>query len=151
MFTAAVHSLLAWGKAIAIPWQAWRGPEGSRRLRLPDFKTVGTWKWQGCRPYAPAAFTPQEIFLLLISVRGWVNPRAVVRPEGLCQWEIPVRASEIETATFRLVTQCLNQLRHQQREEYLRVSFKIHKIQSVYRFQICNFNFINFQGCYYFM
>jgi hypothetical protein len=26
----------------AIPLQAWRGPEGSMRLRLPDFKTVGT-------------------------------------------------------------------------------------------------------------
>jgi len=26
----------------AIPVQAWTGPEGSRRLRLPDFKTVGT-------------------------------------------------------------------------------------------------------------
>ena len=26
----------------AIPLQAWTGPEGSRRFRLPDFKTVGT-------------------------------------------------------------------------------------------------------------
>jgi len=26
----------------AIPLQACRGPEGSRRLRLPDFKTIGT-------------------------------------------------------------------------------------------------------------
>jgi len=26
----------------AIPLQAWAGPEGSRRMRLPDFKTVGT-------------------------------------------------------------------------------------------------------------
>jgi hypothetical protein len=25
-----------------IPLQAWRGPEGSRRLRLPDFKTIDT-------------------------------------------------------------------------------------------------------------
>jgi hypothetical protein len=25
--------------------QAWTGPEGSRRLRLPDFKTIGTWRW----------------------------------------------------------------------------------------------------------
>jgi hypothetical protein len=28
------------GKAILL--QAWTGPEGSRRLRLPDFKTIGT-------------------------------------------------------------------------------------------------------------
>jgi hypothetical protein len=33
------------------------GPEVSRRLRFPDFKTVGTRKWQGCQPYAPDAFT----------------------------------------------------------------------------------------------
>ena len=26
----------------AIPLQAWTGPEDSRRLRLPDFKTIGT-------------------------------------------------------------------------------------------------------------
>jgi len=30
------------GKGKAIPLQAWRGPEGSRRLRLPDFNTVST-------------------------------------------------------------------------------------------------------------
>jgi len=26
----------------AIPLQTWTGPEGSRRLRLPDFKTIST-------------------------------------------------------------------------------------------------------------
>ena len=26
----------------AIPLQAWTGPDGSRRLRLPDFKAIGT-------------------------------------------------------------------------------------------------------------
>jgi len=29
-------------KGKAIPLQAWTGPEGSRRLRLPDFKTIVT-------------------------------------------------------------------------------------------------------------
>jgi hypothetical protein len=32
--------LMVTGKAI--PLQALTGPEGSRRLRLPDFKTIGT-------------------------------------------------------------------------------------------------------------
>jgi hypothetical protein len=30
------------GKGKAIPLRAWTGPDGSRRLRLPDFKTIGT-------------------------------------------------------------------------------------------------------------
>jgi hypothetical protein len=30
------------GKGKAIPLQALTGPEGSRRLKLPDFKTIGT-------------------------------------------------------------------------------------------------------------
>jgi len=30
------------GKSKAVPLQAWTGSEGSRRLRLPDFKTIGT-------------------------------------------------------------------------------------------------------------
>ena len=29
-------------KGKAIPLKAWTGSEGSRRLRLPDFKTIGT-------------------------------------------------------------------------------------------------------------
>jgi len=29
-------------KGKAIPLQAWTGPEGSRRFRIPDFKTIGT-------------------------------------------------------------------------------------------------------------
>jgi len=29
-------------KGKAIPLQVWTGPEVSRRLRLPDFKTIGT-------------------------------------------------------------------------------------------------------------
>ena len=33
---------ISYGTGKAIPLQPWTGPEGSRRLRLSDFKTVGT-------------------------------------------------------------------------------------------------------------
>jgi len=38
------------GKDKAIPLQAWTDSKVSRRLRLPDFKTIGTWRWYGCQP-----------------------------------------------------------------------------------------------------
>ena len=33
-----------WASVKAIPLQPWTGLEGSRRLGLPDFKTIGTWR-----------------------------------------------------------------------------------------------------------
>jgi hypothetical protein len=49
---------------------------------------------------------PQEIFLVLISVRDWVYPRAMVREQRLCQ-----RKKSSDTIGNR-IAQCLNQLRH---------------------------------------
>jgi hypothetical protein len=53
---------------------------------------------------------PQEIPLVLISVRGWVHPKAIVR--RIKSIRNPNDPSGIEPVTFRLVALCLNKLRH---------------------------------------
>jgi hypothetical protein len=93
------------GKGKAVPLQAWSGPEGSRKLRFPDYMTTA----QDCGKVVSLTHRlyPQEMFLVLISVGGWVDPSAIVRSEGLYQWKIQVTPSGIEPATFRFVAQYL--------------------------------------------
>jgi hypothetical protein len=91
------------------PWQALRVPGGwdsqiSRQSAHEGNKVVTSKH----RPRLP----PQKINLVLISVRDRVDPTTIVRPEGLCQWKIPITPSGIEPTTFQFVAQYLNHLLH---------------------------------------
>jgi hypothetical protein len=59
---------------------------------------------------------PPRKFLVLISIRGWVNFSATVRLEGLGQLKNPVTSLEIEPAPFQVVAWFFNQLRKVNRE-----------------------------------
>jgi hypothetical protein len=63
-------------------------------------------------PMYSLPLSPQEIFVVLISFVGWVDPKVIVRPEGLCQWKIPVTPLGIKPATFWIAVQCLNKLHY---------------------------------------
>ena len=68
----------------AVPLQAWTGPEGSKKLRFPDFVTTAQ---DGGRLSAlrTGRLYPQEILLVIISVRG--QDHSVIG-RILCQWKI---------------------------------------------------------------
>jgi hypothetical protein len=56
-------------KSKAVPLQAWSGPEGSRKLRFPDFMTT-TQDGGTVVSFTHRPPLPQEMYLVLISVRG---------------------------------------------------------------------------------
>jgi hypothetical protein len=59
---------------------------------VPPVQTIGTIRCHVCQPY-----------VVHIPVTRRVDPRAVVRPEGLNQSKIPMTPLGIESATFRIV------------------------------------------------
>ena len=95
------------------PYSVLDRPWGFQEIDAPRFQDSRHSKFVSTT-YRPSL--PPTNFSLLISVSGWVDPRAIVRPEGLCQCKIPMKLPRIEPATLRFVTPCPNQMRHCKRQ-----------------------------------
>jgi hypothetical protein len=86
-------------------------------VEAPTFPRQSSHRWSwGFQSYAPTAFYPPSTlpgrFLVAISVRRWVNLRAIVRLElGILEKKKNLMtSSKIESAIFRLVALCFNHL-----------------------------------------
>jgi hypothetical protein len=97
------------GQALRVPG-GW-GSQISRQSKHEGGKVVSPTH----RPPLPPGHTPG-------THSYWVVPRAIVRPKGLCQWKIPMTASGIESAKFRLVAQCT---------EWRKLNFPFLKMEAV--------------------
>ena len=50
----------AQGRSKSSPVTGLEWPRGFQEIKVPRFHDNGTGWWQGCQPYAPAAFTPRK-------------------------------------------------------------------------------------------
>jgi len=94
------------GKSVSL--QAWGGPEGSRKLRFPDFMTMaqdgGKVVSLTHRPPLTPGIAPGTYFCQRLS---WPQGHSTIG-RILCQWKIPMTPAGIEPATFQFVVQHLN-------------------------------------------
>ena len=75
--------------------------EGSRRFRLPDFHDIRHMKLVRLSASRTGRLYPQEMFLVLIFPRGWVDSMTMVRSEGM-SLKNPVTPPGIDAGTVRL-------------------------------------------------
>jgi hypothetical protein len=77
------------------------GSQISRQLANKGGKVVS--------PTHRSPLRPRKYSWYSLLLRGWDDPRTIMRSEGLTQWQIIMTLSVIETVTFRHVQQYLNQ------------------------------------------
>ena len=69
--------------------------------------TFGTWRWWGCQPHAPAAFTPRKFSWYSFHTRGWVDSRVMLRSVGM-SLKNTVTPPGMDPGAVRPVAQHLN-------------------------------------------
>ena len=103
---ASVSHILNKGKSV--PLQAWSGPEGSRKLRFPDYMTTardgGKVVSLTHRPPLPPRKYSCHSFLL----EAESTPGPQCDRKDFMSMKIPLTPAGIELATFRIVTEHLN-------------------------------------------
>jgi len=131
----------------SVPFQAWSGPEGSRKLRFPDYMTMAQ---DGGKvvslTYRPPLFpgnTPGTHFFYRLS-----------RPQDhsaigriLCQWKFQVTSAGIEPATFRFVVQCHISTSIYTQSHILTIVLFISSMYDVCK-RIITFNHLKYKGNY---
>jgi hypothetical protein len=110
-----------------IPLQAWTGPEGSSRLIEASRISVQS-AHEGCKvvslTHRPPL--PQELFQVVISVRGGVHPRGIVRPDNI----------ENRTRDFPACNAVPHPTRHRLPYWQIHVSYVFFILKNVYLFYI---------------
>ena len=91
----------------SVPLHAWSGPEGSRKLRFPDFMTMAQNCGKVVRPYAPAAFTPQKCSWHSFLLEAESTPGPYCDRKVFISMKNPLTPAGFEPATFRFVAQHL--------------------------------------------
>jgi len=61
------------GKEISL--QTWTGPEGFRRMRLPYFKTIGTWSGKVISPIQWPPLPPRKYYWYAFLLEAESTPR----------------------------------------------------------------------------
>jgi hypothetical protein len=81
------------------------------RHKAPTFsnQSAHRWRWVYQALWISRPLPPGR-FLVLIPVRGWADPRAILQLEELGQLKNSLTSLAIKPLTFWLAAQCLNQL-----------------------------------------
>lgn len=84
----------------------------NRSCRLYVFGTIGSHMEVRLSALQLGRPLPRERFLLVFSIRSWVNQRAKIWLEGLRQLKNKTTSSGMEPQTFSIVAQCPEQQIH---------------------------------------